>query len=385
MSVKFSIYLNYNGSVPIFSRGYVNELASRTVRPMTGMAKKEITPILWRTLISSWVVLALLHTSSAFAKERHLVRPDVKSGLTIVSVGIWVVDIDSIDSAQQNFVSSVFVSLRWKDKSLAHGGKKPRMHKLDRIWNPGVQIANEIGIVRKTMPEIAEVSSDGTVTYRQRYVGPFSQPLRLQDFPFDRHVFRFHLVATGYRSAKVQFIPDATYISAGMKYAAGIAKEISLPDWRIIDYETKELPYETAPGITNAGYALEFLAERHSLYYVWKIILPLVLIVLMSWSLFLIPPKNVSTKIAVATSAMLTLIAYRFVVDSQVPRVPYLTRLDIFIFADTLLVLSSLFMVTLTAYLLNVDKERLAIRIEQVWRLLFLGVFGIILLKTLFF
>jgi ABC-type bacteriocin/lantibiotic exporter with double-glycine peptidase domain len=104
----------------------------------------------------------------------------------------------------------------------------------------------------------------------------------------------------------------------------------------------------------------------------------------MSWSLFLIAPKNVSTKIAVATSAMLTPIAYRFVVDSQVPRVPYLTRLDIFIFADTLLVLSSLFMVTLTAYLINVDKERLAIRIEQVWRLLFLGVFGIILLKTLF-
>jgi len=64
--------------------------------------------------------------------------------------------------------------------------------------------------------------------------------------------------------------------------------------------------------------------------------------------------------------------------------VPYLTRLDIFIFADTLLILSSLFMVTLTAFLVRIEKENLARKIDQVWRVTFLVVFGVILAKTLF-
>jgi hypothetical protein len=39
---------------------------------------------------------------------------------------------------------------------------------------------------------------------------------------------------------------------------------------------------------------------------------------------------------------MLTLIAYRFAVDSQLPRLPYMTRLDLFTLASTLLVFFSL-------------------------------------------
>jgi hypothetical protein len=327
---------------------------------------------------------ALLHGEETSASQNFFARPDAKAGPTTVSVALWVIDIDSIDSAKQNFISSVFVALRWKDSRLAFHGSGLRKYRLEQIWTPRVLITNEIGLVRRTLPEEAEVSPDGTVTYRQRYVGPFSQPLKLQDFPFDTHVFRLHFVSTGYTTDEIRFVPDQSHIDRGMKYAAGFAKDLSLPDWKIIGYETKEMPYAGLPGHDDAGYALEFTAERYSQYYFWKIILPLVLILLMSWAVFLIDPVNAGTKIGVATSAMLTLIAYRFVVESQVPRVPYLTRLDIFIFADTLLVLSSLFMVTLTAFLVRIEKENLARRIDQVWRVMFLVIFGIILAKTLF-
>jgi len=41
----------------------------------------------------------------------------------------------------------------------------------------------------------------------------------------------------------------------------------------------------------------------------------------------------------VGATAVLTLIAYRFTLDSLIPRVSYLTRLDIFILGATVLVL----------------------------------------------
>jgi len=330
------------------------------------------------------IFFVILNVGIASAQQRQFTRPDAKAGPTTVSAAIWMVDIDSIDSAQQNYVANVFVLLRWKDSRLAYRGDTVRKYKLADIWDPRVQISNEIGLIRKTMPEEAEVSPDGTVTYRQRYVGPFSQPLNLHDFPFDTHVFQLHLVAVGHSTEQLHFVPDPRFVANDLQYAAGIAKNISLPDWEIIGFETKELPYTVIPGYDTAGYAFEFTAKRHLQYYIWKIILPLVLIVLMSWSVFLIDPTNAGTKIGVATTAMLTLIAYRFVVESQVPRVPYLTRLDLFICPDTLLILSSLFMVTMTAFLVRIEKESLARNIDRVWRIVFLVVFGLILTKTLF-
>jgi hypothetical protein len=40
------------------------------------------------------------------------------------------------------------------------------------------------------LPEKAEVTSDGTVIYRQLFTGLFAQRLDLRAFPFDQHRFR---------------------------------------------------------------------------------------------------------------------------------------------------------------------------------------------------
>ena len=49
-------------------------------------------------------------------------RPQAEAGPTHVSVGIWMVDITNIDSAQQNFTAEVAVVLRWRDPRLTHTG-----------------------------------------------------------------------------------------------------------------------------------------------------------------------------------------------------------------------------------------------------------------------
>ena len=106
-------------------------------------------------------------------------RPEAEKGPTQISVGIWIVDINSIDSAQQNFTADIAIVLRWKDPRLAHTGTGVVHYALDQIWTPRVSIANETSSVVRKFPESVEVEPDGTVLYRQRYVGSFSQPLRL--------------------------------------------------------------------------------------------------------------------------------------------------------------------------------------------------------------
>ena len=81
-------------------------------------------------------------------------------------------------------------------------------------------------------------------------------------------------------------MPDQDWIDNGLKQAGGIAPSITLPDWTIENWNTKSLSYALAPGFEYSGYAFEFTAARDVQHYVLKVILPLVLIVIMSWSGF---------------------------------------------------------------------------------------------------
>jgi len=114
---------------------------------------------------------------SALGSEAPAVieRPAADLGPTQVSVGMWVVDISNIDSAQQNFTAEIAVVLRWKDSRLAHAGNGVVRYPLEQVWHPRVVIVNETNSVTHKFPESVEAEHDGTVLYRQRYVGAFTQ------------------------------------------------------------------------------------------------------------------------------------------------------------------------------------------------------------------
>jgi len=156
------------------------------------------------------LVLVAMSIEAALGAETPALidRPNANSGPTQISAGIWVVDINSIDSAQQTFTADIAVVLRWKDPRLAHTGSGVVHYALDQVWNPRVVIVNETNSVNRRLPESVDVDADGTVLYRQRYVGAFAQPFRLNSFPFDKQSFRVQLVAVRYQTDEVKFVPD---------------------------------------------------------------------------------------------------------------------------------------------------------------------------------
>ncbi len=335
---------------------------------------------LWRSLrFLSLTALCAISIQLLRAAEKPAVidRPNPDSGPTEVSVGIWVVDINSIDSAQQSFTADVAVVLQWKDPRLAHTRGGVAHYALDHIWNPRVVIVNETNSVTRRLPESVEVDAEGTVVYRQRYVGSFTQSLRLESFPFDKQTFRVQLVALRYSPNEVQFVPEQKWIDAGIKQAGGISPSITLPDWTVEKWEIKNMVYTLAPGLELSGYVFEFTASRNVEHYILKVILPLVLIVMMSWSVFWIDPTTSSSQISVAVTSMLTLIAYRFAVDSQLPRLPYMTRLDALFLTSTLLVFFSLIEVLVTTVLDNNQQSERAKKLDRYCRVIFPAIFVI--------
>jgi hypothetical protein len=298
-------------------------------------------------------------------------RPDEWRGPTKVHFLVFVVDVDDIDGANQSFAANVYLRLRWKDRRLVNPGGSTRQIRLEEIWNPRVLLANQQGRMSKSLPDVVQVEPDGTVIYHQRYTGSFSQPLDLSQFPMDTHSFTIHFVAAGYGDDQLEFSPD----TMRRVHGGSISDDLSLPDWKVVSHEALTLSYTPIEAIHAAGFAFRFEAERYVTYYIWQIILPLVVVVVMSWAAFWVGRENVGVRIGVATSSILTLIAFRFVLASLLPRLPYMTRMDYFTVGSTLLVFMALITVIFTTFLAGKEYDSLAHKTDISARVTFPAIF----------
>mgnify|MGYP001814000187 FL=1 len=280
-----------------------------------------------------------------------------------IKVTVAVLDVDSISSADQSFTINVLVQFRWHDPMLAHDGPGHIRRNLTEVSAPRFLLLNRQR-TWSTLVNVVDIAPDGEAIYRMRLWGDFSQPLQLRDFPFDSHVFEIPIIAIHQETGPALLIQDPEATSF-------IASELSVADWRIIESTgaAKELVLTTAE--TAEGFVFSFRAERIYNHYVIKFIVPLILIVMMSWIVFWIDPEESGSQLSVAMTAALTLIAYHIALAGKLPDIPYLTRMDLFLFGSTLLVFSALLEVVITSRLAKGGRAELAHRLDGICRFVF--------------
>lgn len=306
-----------------------------------------------------FLLLALSNVAQA-----TISRPVTEDGKpTRVYVVGAILDVDKINSSEQNFTLNFYVMFRWKDPSLAHHEKGSIIRNLSEVWNPRLTIANTQRYWKNTRDEV-EIAPDGMVTYRLHVFGDFSQPMNLREYPQDHHVFKLPIVAVGYRPNEVVLVKEPGVDSF-------IAKKLSVADWRISNMQTMTQVVPLVNGIKLPGFVFSFEGRRLLHHYIIKVIMPLILIVMMSWVIFWIDPRNVPNKLGVAVTTVLTLIAYHIALSGRLPEIPHLTNMDKFLFSSTILVFLSLIEVVITSHYVGADQLVFARRIDRISRWLF--------------
>ncbi|WP_439106592.1 hypothetical protein [Congregibacter sp.] len=224
--------------------------------------------------------------------------------------------------------------------------------------------------------DVVEISPDGEATFRQRLWGDFSQPLRLDDFPFDAHTFSIPTLA---------LYPDGGPVPMALDTEASslISSELSVADWEITQWTAEASEIQLTPGDAGPGFVFSFHAKRYYDHHVIKFIIPLVLIVMMSWIVFWMDPKESGSQLSVAVTAALTLIAYHIALSGKLPDIPYLTRMDLFLFGSTMLVFLALLEVVITSRLAQSRTDTLAYSIDGVCRFVFPLAYVLIAVFTL--
>ena len=135
--------------------------------------------------------LATCFPTRAPAQLSVSTRPDASAGATRVEVGLYLIDMEAIDSVQQSFTADVLVRLRWRDDRVGpEGARIP----LGDVWHPRVGILNQRDPSLQLEDSVA-VRSGGIIEYAQRYYGEFSSRMDLRDFPYDQQELRLTLVS----------------------------------------------------------------------------------------------------------------------------------------------------------------------------------------------
>jgi hypothetical protein len=286
-----------------------------------------------------------------------------------VEVLIYLIDVDEIDSVKQSFTGTVYSEFRWNDPELAHPGPDSVSKDLDDIWYPRVQVLNQQRLVH-TFPRTAEVRPNGDVIFRQRVWGDFAQSLDLREFPFDTQRLEIPLVNVKYGNRQIRY---------SVNPESGIGQHLKIPDWKVTDWNIAATALPIGQQETEVqGVVFTLEVERYTSYFMLKVILPLMLIVAMSWMVFWIDPSLAASQISVGVTAMLTLIAYRFAIGGMVPRLGFLTALDYFVMLSTVLVFVVLVEVVYTSRLFQAGEKEKARAVDRHARwiipLIYLGI-----------
>ncbi|UCF19202.1 MAG: hypothetical protein JSU87_14945 [Gemmatimonadota bacterium] len=274
-------------------------------------------------------------------------------------VAIHLLDVLRIDDADQTAFVDFALWVSWQDESLANPGAPARFFRTNQIWVPNLQIMNSLTLTNRRV-DVVEVDENGNANYRRRLVGTISIPRDLSDFPVDEHELRLAVVAAG-MTRDVGLVID--------ERLTGQSDTFSIQEWDVGSGKA-EISEFVAAGESFPMLVYEWEVRRKIGYYIWKVILPLAMVVMMSWVVFWLDPKQAGPQIGIAATSILTLIAYRFTLGFLVPRLSYLTRLDLFITGASVLVFVALVEALATVSMAE-DRPALARRIDVTSRWLF--------------
>lgn len=290
------------------------------------------------------------------------VRPDSDGEPTEVSVGLRLLDVTSIEDIDQTITVDYFLVQSWLDPRLAD--LAGCQFSFEEIWYPKIDIMNS-GRLFTRLPERLEVLGGGRVRYIQRFKGAMVFPYQAEEFPFDHHEIKFGLLSNEHDQSEV-------VITIDQQVSGRPDWEYNVPDWNITDLRADTTSFYLDIYDRNfSGFEVTIFADRRPGFYLWKIIMPLVLIVVMSWTVFWIDPAQFGAQVSMSSASMLTLIAFHFAMTNLLPQLSYFTDLDRFIAGATGIVFLALVESITTSYWEVNGRREWALRMDRYCRWLF--------------
>lgn len=318
-----------------------------------------------------------------------LARPEAAGPLR-VTVAFHLHHLHRIDDEAETFELSGILTLRWQDPGQAFDpaieGVDEKVYSGDFQfsevspgWFPQVLITNALG-APDNQGVVYRVAPDGSSTVVQLLHVVARSGLELRRLPFDSQYLQLIFEVLGFDRDEVVLEPH----SSGATMDAG---SIRVPEWHLRTVSMTALPGSGAREDAGAdAIGLLLHVERQPLFMARLVLLPLGLIVILSWSVFWMERSSLGDRMSVSFVGILTAVAYQSMVTGIMPNIAYMTFLNAFVVLSLLLMSATVLVNLLVAGFDKRGEFALGNHVDSTCRwlfpLLYLTLIGMAVLLT---
>ena len=271
------------------------------------------------------------------SSKTYLLGPPNNGSPTVVRAAFHLQNIDGIDNEAETFQFTGVLTLIWQDKRQAFDPDKEQVqekiyqgdfqfNELSPAWYPQVVLANESGMY-DTQGVLLRVQPDGTSTLIVTVNAIAKVDFTMRRFPFDSQRLDAVFEVLGFDSSEVVFEAESSPVDSSWK-------KLHISQWQLtgIRSSTDEqiAPYAGNRGISST-FTVSMEVQRKPIFIIRLVVIPLVLIVVLSWSVFWMERSSLGDRINISFVGILTVVAYQIVVGDILPNISYITLMNGFL------------------------------------------------------
>jgi hypothetical protein len=271
------------------------------------------------------------------ASERFLLSPPSGAGPVVVRARFVLHDINEINEGTETFEFAGVLTLTWRDPRQAFDPAAVgvnekvfqgayQVNEVSTGWYPQVVLVNESGMYQKS-GVLLRIQPDGTSTLVETLNAVAESEVDMTRFPFDRH--RLEAIFE-----VLDFNKDAVELQVESDAASSRASEVRVPQWTVKGISTSVRDRSASSGGrrgSSSALVVSVNVQRRPFYAMRLVVFPLMVIVLLSFTVFWMDRSSLGDRISVSFIGVLTAVAYLLVTSEHLPRISYVTLMHGFV------------------------------------------------------
>lgn len=251
-------------------------------------------------------------------------------------------DINQIDDDAETFEFSGLMTLEWTDPRRAFqpgsDGVGERVYtgdyqfnEISPAWYPLIVLVNESATLERGGVSL-RVRADGSCTMVQTINAVAKTDLNMRTYPFDRHRLTAVFGVLGFGPDSVSLVPAAA------PDGASLGGGLTVPQWDVTGVGLTIDPSATREQIAArmTMIVLQVDVRRQAFFILRLVVLPLALIVCLSFAVFWMDRSSLGDRISVSFIGILTGVTYQLVMSQSMPQISYPTLMHAFLYLSFL-------------------------------------------------
>lgn len=277
--------------------------------------------------------VAIAHNQS----NRFINALPLANGPVEVTVSFELRDIDHIDDDAETIEFTGVMKLSWHDSRqvfdpLIEGTNEKTYQgnfQFDEMfsgWYPQLILVNQSGMYEKH-GVLLRVRSDGSLSLYETINAAAKIDLDLLRYPIDQQRLKAVFHVLGFDANEIVLRLEPGYNDGDLN----IDEAFKMPQWQLKGIRssigTRNTPL-IGKGATTSTFTVAIDIQRDSFFILRLVIIPLIIIVILSWSVFWMPKSSLGDRISVSFIGILTAVTYQVILSEILPRISYLTLIN---------------------------------------------------------